>query len=155
MDITRWSIPKSDWLYSLQAKRRSLIQSAKTRPGADCGSDHELLITKYKLKLEKVGKTTRSFRCDLNQIPYDYTLEVTNRFEGLDLIDSAWRNKDGGSWHCTRGSDQDNPQEMQKGKMVVLRGLTNSWEKKRRDRQRRKGKIYPSECRIPKNSKEG
>ena len=63
------------------------IQSAKTRPGADCGSDHELLIAKYKLKLNKVGKTTRPFRYDINQIPYDYTVEVRNRFKGLDLID--------------------------------------------------------------------
>ena len=60
---------------------KSSIQSAKTRPGADCGSDHELLITKFKLKLKKVGKTTRPFRYDLNQIPYDYTVEATNRFK--------------------------------------------------------------------------
>ena len=66
---------------------RSFIQSAKTRPGADCGSDHELLIAKFRLKLKKVGKTTRSFRYDLNQIPYDYTVEVRNSFKGLDLID--------------------------------------------------------------------
>ena len=59
----------------------------KTRPGADCGSDHELLITKFRLKLKKVGKNTRPFRYDLNQIPYDYTVEVRNRFKGLDLID--------------------------------------------------------------------
>ena len=65
----------------------SSIQSAKTRPGADCGSDHELLITKFRLKLKKVGKTTRPFRYDLNQIPYDYAVEVRNRFKGLDLID--------------------------------------------------------------------
>ena len=63
------------------------IQSAKTRPGADCGSDYELLLAKFRLKLKKVGKTTRPFRYDLNQIPYDYTVEVTNRFKGLDLID--------------------------------------------------------------------
>ena len=56
------------------------------RPGADCGSDHELLIAKFKLKLKKAGKTTRPFRYDLNQIPYDYTVDVTNRFKGLDLI---------------------------------------------------------------------
>ena len=55
--------------------------------GADCGSDHELLIAKFRLKLKKVGKTTRPFRYDLNQIPYDYTVEVRNRFKGLDLID--------------------------------------------------------------------
>ena len=65
---------------------RSSIQSAKTRLGADCGSDHELLIAKFRLKLKKVGKTTRPFRYDLNQILYDYTVEVTNRLKGLDLI---------------------------------------------------------------------
>ena len=63
------------------------IQSAKTRPGADCGSDHELLIAKFRLKLKKVGKTTRPFRYDLSQIPYNYTVEVMNRFKGLDLVD--------------------------------------------------------------------
>ena len=65
---------------------RSSIKSAKTSPGADCGSDHELLIAKFRLKLKKVGKTTRPFRYDLNQIPYDYTVEVRNSFKGLDLI---------------------------------------------------------------------
>ena len=67
----------------------SSIQSAKTRPGADCGSDHELLTAKFRLKLKKVGKTTRPFRYDLNQIPYDYRVEVRNRFKGLDLVDSV------------------------------------------------------------------
>ena len=66
---------------------RSSIQSAKTRPEADCGSDHELLIAKYRLELKKVWKTTRPFRYDLNQIPY--TVEVTNRFNRLDPIDNA------------------------------------------------------------------
>ena len=64
-------------------------QKKKTRPGADCGSDHELLITKFRLKLKKAGKTITPFRYDVNQIPYDYTVEVTNRFKGLHLIDSA------------------------------------------------------------------
>ena len=74
--------------YILCSQRwRSSIQSAKTRPGADCGSDHERFIGKYRLKLKKVGKTTRPFRYDLNQIPYNCTVEVTNRFKGLDLID--------------------------------------------------------------------
>ena len=68
-------------------QRRSSVQSAKTRLGADCGSDHELLIAKFRLKLKKVGKTTRPFWYDLNQIPYNYTVEVTNRFKGLDLMD--------------------------------------------------------------------
>ena len=61
------------------------MQSAKTRPGADSGSDHELFIDKFRLKLKKVGKTTQPFRYELNQIPYHYTVEVTNRFKGLDL----------------------------------------------------------------------
>ena len=74
----------------------SSIQSAKTRLRAYCGSDHELLIAKFRLKLKKVGKTTISFRYDLNQIPYDYTVEVRNRFKGLYLIDSV-PDDDGGS----------------------------------------------------------
>ena len=65
----------------------TLYKLAKTKLGADYGSDHELLIAKFRLKLKKVGKTTRPFRHDLNQIPYDCTVEVTNRFEGLDLVD--------------------------------------------------------------------
>ena len=63
------------------------LYTAKRRLGADCGSDHELLTAKFRLKLKKVGKTTRPFRCDLNPIPYNYTVEVRNRFRGLDLID--------------------------------------------------------------------
>ena len=95
MHITRWSTPKPDWLYFCSQRWRSSIQSTKTRPKADCGSDHELLIAKYRLKLKKVGKTTRPFRYDLNQIPYDYTVEVRNRFKGLDLM-SAWWTMDAG-----------------------------------------------------------
>ena len=68
------------------AKDGETVFSQQNRPGAACGSDHELLIAKFRLRLKKVGKTTRPFRCDLNQIPYDYTVEVTNRFKGLDLI---------------------------------------------------------------------
>ena len=74
--------------YILCSQRwRSSIQSTKTRLEVDCGSDHELLIAKFRLKLKKVGKTDKPFRYDLNQIPYDYTVEVRNRFKGLDLID--------------------------------------------------------------------
>ena len=74
--------------YVLCSQRwRSSIQSAKTRPGANCDSDHELLFAKFRLKLKKGRKATRPFRYDLNQIPYDYTVEVRNRFKGLDLID--------------------------------------------------------------------
>ena len=87
MDITRWSTPKSDWLYFWQSKMRSSLLSSKIRPEADCSSNHELLIAKFRLKLKKVGKITRPFRYDLNQIPYNYTVEVRNRFKGLDLIE--------------------------------------------------------------------
>ena len=69
----------------MQKKMEKLYTSTKTRPRADCGSDHELLITKFRLKLKKAGKTTRPFRYDLSQIPY--TVEVRSRFNGLDLID--------------------------------------------------------------------
>ena len=82
-----------NYILCSQRWRRSIL-SAKTRPGADCGSDHELLIAKFRLKLKKVEKPTRPFRYDLNQIPYDYTVEVTNRFKGLRLIgrmpDELW-----------------------------------------------------------------
>ena len=77
---------QTDYILCSQRWRNS-IQSAKTRLGADCSSDQELLIAKFRLKLKKVGKTTRPFRYDLNQIPYDYTMEVRNKFKGLELID--------------------------------------------------------------------
>ena len=114
----------------------------------------EVLIAKHRFKLKKAGITTRSLRYDLNQISDDYTVEVANRFKGLDLI--AWRTMDRGLWYCIGDRDQDHPQEkaMQKGKMVVWWGLTNSYEKKRSKRQRRKGKIYPFKCTVPKNTKE-
>ena len=95
-----WTSPDGQYRnqtdYILCSQRwRSSTHSAKTRPGADCGSDHELLIAKFRLKLKKVGKTTTPFRYDLKQTPYDYTLEVRNRFKGLDLIDRVpeelWR----------------------------------------------------------------
>ena len=87
-----WTSPDGQHLnqidYILCSQRwRSSIQSAKTRPGADCSSDHELLIAKFRLKLKKIWKTPRPFRYDLNQIPYNYTVEVTNRFKRLHLID--------------------------------------------------------------------
>ena len=97
------------------------MQSAKTRMGAACGSDHELLIAKFRLKLNKVGKTARPFRHDLNQHSYDYTVEVTNRFKGLDLIDRMLEEL----WMEVHDIVQEavvRPpprKEMQKGKMAV------------------------------------
>ena len=110
---------------------RSSIQSAKTRLGADCGSYHEFLIAKFRLELKKVGEITRQFRYDQNQIPYDYTVEVTNRFKGLDL-QGAWRTMNEDLWHCTGSYDQDHPQEKEilSSKMVVWGGLTRA-EKRR------------------------
>ena len=87
MDITKWSTPKSDWLYSLQPKMEKLYTVSKNKTGIWLWTDHELLIAKFRFKLKKVGKASRPFRYDLNQIPYDYTVEVRNRFKGLDLID--------------------------------------------------------------------
>ena len=109
--------------YILCSQRwRSSIQSAKTRPGADCGSDHELLTAKFRLKLKKVGKTTRSFRYDLNQIPYDCTVEVINRFKGLDLIEClkiyGWRFVA----LYRRQGPKLSQRKRQDGKVVVWRG---------------------------------
>ena len=88
---------------------------------ADCGSDHELLITKFRLKLKKVGKTTRPSRYDWNQIPYDYTVEVRNRFKGLDLIDRVPDELRMEVHDIVGDRDQDHPhgKEMQKSKMAV------------------------------------
>ena len=97
-----------------------LYTVSKNKTRADCGSDRELLIAKFRLLLKKVGKTTRPFRYDLNQIPYDYTVEVRNRFKGLDLIECL--KNYGQRFMIFYGRhDQDHPQEkeMQKGKVVV------------------------------------
>ena len=105
--------------YILDSQRwRSSIQSAKTRSGADCGSNHELLIAKFRLKLKKVGKTSRPFRYDLNQIPYDYTVEVRNRFKGLDLIECLMNS---GRRFVTlyRSRDEDHPHGKEMQKMAV------------------------------------
>ena len=122
MDITRhWN--QIDYFLCSQ-RWRSSIQSAKIKTGADCGSDHELLIGNSDLNW-RIGKNTIPFRYELNQNPYDYTVEVTNRFKGLDLIDRVPEKKtmDGCSWHCTGCRDQDHPQgkEMEKGKNGCLR----------------------------------
>ena len=131
--------------YNLCSQRwRSSTQSTKTRPGVNRGSDHELLIAKFRLKLKKVGKTTRPFRYDLHQIPYDYTVEVINRFKGLDLIDRVSDEL----WNEVHDIVQETgiktiPMEKKckKSKMAVWGGLTNSCEKKRSKKQMRKGKI--------------
>ena len=136
-----------DYILCSQRWRRS-IQSAKTRLGADCGSGHELLIAKFRLKLKKVGKATRPFRYDLNQIPYDYTVEVRNRFKGLDLIEClmnyGWRFV---TLYRRQGSRPSPRKRNAKKQNDCLRRPYKYLEKKRSKKQRRKGKIYSFECR--------
>ena len=123
----------------------------------DCGLYHELLIVKFRLKLRTVGKATWPFRYGLNQIPYDYTVEVTNRSKELDLT--------GRMPEELYTEVQDIVQEVviktnikkkkfKKAKCLSEEVLQIAEEKKRSKRQRRKGKIYPFECRVPKNNKE-
>jgi len=111
---------------------KSSILLVKTRPGVDCGSDHELLIAKFRLKWKKVGKITRPFSNDLNQITYNYTVEVTNRFKRLDMIDRVLKNY---GWrfmtlYRRQGSRPSPIKRNVKGKMVVWGGLINSSEKR-------------------------
>ena len=108
--------------YILCSQRwRSSVQSAKTKPGDGCGSDHELLIAKFRLKLKKIGINKRTFRYDLNQIPYEYTVEGRNKFKGQDLIDRVpdeiWTEVC--DLYRRQGSRHPHAKEMQKGKMVV------------------------------------
>ena len=124
---------------------RSSIQSAKTRTGADCSSDHELLVAKFRLKLKKVGKTIRPFGYDLNQIPYVYTVEVTNRFKGLDLVDRDPEEL----WTEARDIVQaaviktiPKKKKCKKAKCLFEEALQNFWEEKRSERQRRKKERY-------------
>ena len=102
----------------------ALYSQTKTKPGANCGSDHELLIAKFRLKLKKVGKIARPFRYDLNQIPYDYTVEVTNRLKGLEyLMNYGWRFVTLYRRQGSRPSPEKRNAERQNG---CLRGLSNS-----------------------------
>ena len=102
---------------------------SKNKTGADCGTDHELFIAKFRLKLKKVGKTTRSFRYDLNQIPYDFTVEVRNRFKGLDLIEClknyGWRFV---TLYRRQGSRPSQRKRNAKRQNDVGGGFTNSYE---------------------------
>ena len=153
MDINRGSITKSDWLYSLSQSWRTSIQSAKSRPEAEFGSDHELLIAKFRLKLKTVGKTARLFRYDLNQSPYDYTVEVTNRFKGLDLVNRVPQEL----WTEVHNNTQEmvtktTPKEGRKWKSQSG-CLRRPYEQLRKE-EKQKGKICPTECRVPENSKE-
>ena len=125
----------------------SSTQSVKIRLGAKSGSNHEPFIEKFKFTLNKVGKTTRSFRYDLNQILCDYTVEVTNRFKELGLIDRVPKNY--GQRFITlyrRWCPKPSPRK----RNTIY---TNSWEKKEKQKEKGQRKAIPSECRVPKNSK--
>ena len=118
----------------------------------DCGSDHQLLIVKFRFKLKKVGKTTRPFRYDLNQIPYDYTVEVRNRFKGLDLIDKRVPDEPRTDV-CdivqeTGSKTIPKKKKHKKAKWLAKEALQIAV--KRREAKSREGKIFPSECRVPK-----
>ena len=152
MGITTWSTLKADWLYSLLPKMEKLYT---VRLGVDSGLDHECLIAKFTLKLKKVGKTTRSFRYDPYQIPYDYTVEVTNRFKGLDLIDRVPKELCGRRFITLYGRYWQKPSPRKRN--AKRQNDTRSYKelkKKRSERQKRKGKIYLSECRVLEKSKD-
>ena len=135
---------------------RHSIQSAKTRLGADCGSDHELLIAKFRLKLKKVGKTTRPFRYDLNQIPYNYTVEVRNRNKGLDLIDRLPDEL----WMEARDIVQETGSKIipkkkkwKKAKWLSEEGLKISVKRREAKSKREKGKIFHLNAEFQRKSR--
>ena len=134
-----------------QQENKTIKQASPVK----CGSDHKLLIAKFRFKLKKVGKITRPFRYDLNQISYDYTMEVTNRFKGLDLM-----TEHGALWRTVRNIVQKVVIKtiLKKNKCKKAKWLSEEVlqiaEKKRSKRQRRKRKISPTECRVPKKSTE-
>ena len=137
------------------AKDEKFYTGSKTRQGADCGSDHELLIAKFRLKLKNIGNTTRSLWYSLNQIPYNYTVKVRNRFKELDLIDRVPEEL----WMEVRDIVQESgvktiPKKKKCKKAKWLSEEALQIAVKRRERQRIKGKIYPFEWRVPKNRKE-
>ena len=132
------------------------MQLAKTRQGADSGSDHERVIAEFRCKVKKVGKTTRSFRYDLNQIPYDYAVEVTNSFKGLDLISRVPEKLWTQVHDIVQGTEIKTitkKKKCKKEKWLSEEALQIAEKKAAKGKEKRK-KIYPFECRVPKNSKE-
>ena len=157
-----WTSPDGQYRnqidYILCSQRwRSSLQSAKTRPGVDYGSDHELLIAKFGLKLKKLGKTTRALRYDWNKVSYDYIVEVTNSFKGWDLIDRV----PGELWTEVEDIVQETGMKIiskekkcKKAKWLSEEVLQIGRKRREAKSKGEKGKIYPFECRVPKNSKE-
>ena len=140
--------------YILCSQRwRNSIKSVKTRPGADCDSDHELLAAKFRLILKKVGKITSPFRHDINQLLYDYTVEVRNRFKGLDLIvsEELWM-KVCVIVHEAGIKTIPKKKKCKKAKWLSEEALQIAV--KRREAKSKGEKEFPFECRVPKNSQE-
>ena len=155
MDI-RWSILRSDWLYSLKQKMEKLYTVSKNKTGSWLWLRSRTPYCQIQTQIEEIGKTTRPFKYGLNQTPYDYTVEMRNRFKGLDVITECLMNYGQKFLILYRRQESRPPPRKRnaKIKMAGWGGLTNSWEKKRSEKQRRKGKLYTFECRVPKNSKE-
>ena len=150
-DMDTWTAPdgqhgnQMDYTLCNQGWRNS-VQLAKTRPKADCGSDHDFLIAKFRLKLKKVRKITRPFRYDLNQIPYDYMVEVINRFKGLDLIDRVPEKLWTEVHNIIQEAEMKNvlkKKKCKKAKWLFEEALQIAEKKKRSERQKSKRKIYP------------
>ena len=153
MDITTWLILKSDWLYFFAAEDGEALytqQKQQNKPGADCSSYHERLTAKFWLKAKKVGKTTRPSRYDLNQIPYNYAVEVMNRFKRLDLADRVPKEL----WTDIPNSAQEAvirrwwPKPSQRNRNTrrqsgFLRSLYRELRKQEKQKARKKGKDRP------------
>ena len=131
MDITRWSILILEWLYLLQPKMQKLYLVSKNKTGSWLGSDHGTPYFQIQTLIEGSKENTRPFRCNLNQIPYSYTVEVTNRFKGLDLIECL---KNYGQRFVTlyrRQWSRPSPRKRNAKRQNGWRGFTNSWERRR------------------------
>ena len=156
MDIAKWSIWKSNWWYICSQIWRSCMHSEKARPGVDCGSAHQLLVSKFRLKLKISEKTTRTARYFWYLIPYEYAVEVTNSFNGLDLVNSVpeelWRRSM--ILYMRQWTKPSQRKSKARRQRCHLRRLSNSWRKKRSKNQGRKGKVHPTKCRVPKKDTE-
>ena len=143
--------PQNEIDYILCNQRwRSSIHSVKTRPAADRGSGHELLIETLRLKLKKVGKTTMSFRYDLNQIPYEYTVGVMNRFKGLGLVDRVPEDL----WMDVHNTVQETVTKTIPKKMKCKKAKRRLSEERKEAKSKGEGETYLTKCRVPETSKE-
>ena len=144
MDITRWSILKSDWLYFLQWKMEKLYAVSKIKTRSWLWLTSWTPYSQFRLKLKKVGKTTRAFSYDINQIPYNYTVEVANRFKGIDLIECQ---KNYGLRFKTlyrRKLSRPSPRRRNaKSQIGCLKGLTNGWEKEENQKVKKESEDIP------------